>query len=228
MKKIIILFLPFIIWGCQKDFNSTVDVNLGNYEVLSVPTADSFGYVASDSLMTAAIALSNSNNVEAVTCNLFSPDGMQINIDPIQLFDNGNLSANGDAVKGDNIFSNKIPLSHYYAKGSYAIRFYVTDIYGNTKLAALHYFNYDNGQANVAPVISNLVAPDTVALGQQTTLIFLSVDAHDDNGANDIQSVFFNSYLPPDGHPSSANPFIMYDDGTNGDKVAGDGIYSVR
>lgn len=78
----------------------------------------------------------------------------------------------------------------------------------------------------VAPVISNLVAPDTVTIGGDTTKIFLSVTVSDENGLSDINSVYFNSYIPPDGHPSSANPIKMYDDGTHGDQKAGDGIYS--
>jgi hypothetical protein len=78
----------------------------------------------------------------------------------------------------------------------------------------------------VAPVISNLIAPDSVTIGNDSTKIFLSITVWDQNGLNDISSVFFNSYIPPDGHASSANPIKMYDDGTHGDKTAGDGIYS--
>ncbi len=77
-----------------------------------------------------------------------------------------------------------------------------------------------------APVISNLVAPDTVTVGSDTTEIFVSVFVSDNSGLSNISSVYFNSYIPPDGHPSSSNPIKLYDDGTHGDITAGDGTYS--
>ena len=51
----------------------------------------------------------------------------------------------------------------------------------------------------------------------------------------DVDSVYFNSYLPG-GNPSSGNPFSMFDNGLPfdpqnpvavGDAVAGDGIYTL-
>ncbi len=198
-----------------------------SYQVSGIKTPGQFVYNPGDSLVTISIALNSSVFVKSVSFVVYSPDQIQLNLDAVQMFDNGNITSNGDSVKGDNVFSNKFPLSHYYPKGTYQVDYYITDNSGTTKLAAINYFNFDNGQTNVAPVISNLAAPDTVSLGASTTPILLTVQVDDGNGLSDIQSVFFNSYLPPDGHPSSSNPFVMYDDGTNGDKVAGDGIYSL-
>ncbi len=227
MKKLFIILLPILLGGCQKDFNSIVDPQPENYQVTGIITANQFTYNPGDSLITTCIALNSSMNVKNVSFNIFSSDQIQLNAGPVQMFDNGNLAANGDSVKGDNIFSSKFPLSHYYPKGSYEIDYYVTDNSGNSKLPAVHFFTYDNGQANVAPVISSLVAPDTVSLSATTTPILLTVQVHDDNGLNDIQAVFFNSFIPPDDHPSSGNPWAMYDNGSNGDKAAGDGIFSL-
>lgn len=81
---------------------------------------------------------------------------------------------------------------------------------------------------NRPPVISNLIAPDTLRLATDTLRIGLSIRAIDYDGKEDIQNVFFNSFLP-DGSPSRSNPVYMYDDGNllvNGDMIAGDGIYS--
>ncbi len=86
---------------------------------------------------------------------------------------------------------------------------------------------YDPAQ-NVPPVISNLQAPDTLTVSTDTIKITLSVQVSDADGLSNIQSVFFNAFLPS-GAPSGGNPFGMFDDGNlllNGDITAGDGIYS--
>ena len=226
MKKILYIIIPFIFWGCQKDFNSVIDSPLINYQASKVPTADSVTYSPSDSLMVLSVGLYPSADIQSVSANVISPDQTQLNNQPVILYDDGNSSDYGDTISGDFVFSNKFPMSHSYQKGKYQVQFFVTDNSGQTNMVALHFFWFDNGQPNVAPVISNIVAPDTVTLGTSTTPLFLSVQVHDDNGLSDVKSVYFNSYLP-NGNASSGNPFKMYDDGSNGDKVAGDGIYSL-
>jgi hypothetical protein len=79
---------------------------------------------------------------------------------------------------------------------------------------------------NQPPVLSNLQAPDSVALESIQQFLLLQVEARDPNGQNDIRSVYFNS-TRPNGTPSSGNPFAMYDDGTNGDLQANDSTYSL-
>jgi len=79
---------------------------------------------------------------------------------------------------------------------------------------------------NQPPVLSNLQAPDTVALESIQQFLLLQVDVQDPNGSSDIRSVFFNT-TRPNGTPSSGNPFAMYDDGTNGDDIPDDGRYSL-
>lgn len=81
---------------------------------------------------------------------------------------------------------------------------------------------------NKPPVLSDLQAPDTVAVSTSTVLIALSVKVSDPDGLQDIAKVQFNSFKP-DGSPSSGNPFQMYDDGKSehGDATGGDSIYSL-
>ncbi len=193
MKKIILLLIPILLGGCKKDFNNIVETQPMSYQVVGVNTADQFTYVPSDSLMTANITLNSSVNVKNVSINVLNPDGTQLNNSSIELFDNGKIDQTGDSVKDDNTYSNKFPLSHYDTKGIYQIKYYVTDLSGNTKLAAVHSFIFDNGQANIAPVISKLVMPDSIALG--VSFIF-TVTASDSNGLNDISSVSFHCFRP--------------------------------
>ncbi|MEX1138947.1 MAG: choice-of-anchor X domain-containing protein [Bacteroidota bacterium] len=69
---------------------------------------------------------------------------------------------------------------------------------------------------NHPPVLSNLQAPDTVRISLQSFVI--SVQASDPDGAPDIASV---TRQTPSGLILNLN-----DSGTNGDAVAGDGIYT--
>jgi hypothetical protein len=71
-------------------------------------------------------------------------------------------------------------------------------------------------------------APDTIKRPSSDDKSFLltatTTDA-DDN--RDVKEVTFDTFKP-DGSASSGNPFQMYDDGTSGDVVAGDFIFSLR
>ena len=76
---------------------------------------------------------------------------------------------------------------------------------------------------NEDPVISNLIAPDSLIKNlPDVYLIYLT--ASDPQGLDDLDSVFF-TVERPDG-TSNGVTFYMFDDGENGgDPVAGDGIY---
>ena len=229
MKKILIIIIPFILWGCKRDFNSVIDTQPVNFQVTKINTASSFTYQPSDSLITISVEFNSSKDIISVYANVFDPGMNQINSSPIMLFDNGNIPDNGDTVKGDGIYSNKFPLSHYYAKGNYLIQYFVTDVLNNTSLAAYHSFTFDNGQTNVAPVISNLTMPDSTSFGTSFTF---SIKADDQNGLSDIVSVFYKLYRP-DGtlvvNSQGISEFPLSDNGdTNvtGDVTAHDGIFT--
>jgi len=214
MRKFGLLLIPLLFWGCDKTFENVIDVTQDNYQVTSVSPTGSFVYNPSDSLINIRINFTSDSEVSDVSFDMIASDGSLLNLSPVPLFDND-----------DNRFTNQFPMSEYYPNGIYDIKYYANGQTSSNALVAWGTFNYDNGQTNIAPIISNIVAPDTAVVGVDTT-IFVSVDVHDDNGLNDIDVVFFNSFLP-DSTPSSGNPFIMFDDGTNGDLVSGDGTYSL-
>jgi len=232
MKKyILLLVISFLIGGCQKKFNDIIDASItSNTQVKDVTTTNSFTYSASDSLLVVGISLTSSKDVQEVFCNVFDSDGAQLNSDPVQLLDNGNIKDNGDTTKGDLIYSNKFPLSHSSSQVNYQIKYYVTLVSNNANLVAAQTFRYYPGISNVAPVISNLVMPDSVSIGD--TFIF-TVAVSDSNGLSDVASVYFNVYRP-DGTALADNGstnFLMVDDGDFvhfGDATAGDGIYSYK
>jgi hypothetical protein len=225
MKKYLIFIIPLFIWGCSKTYNDVIDPGNTNYQVTNVTSFADTSYHTGDSAFTFSISLNTSSGINSVFMNLFDPDNNQLNSDPVILFDDGK-AIHGDLTANDNTYSNKYPFSQSFVNGKYSVKYYVVDINGPT-LAAVHNFNYNNNQADFPPVVSDLVAPDTVSLGTDTIKIFLTIKVSDANGLNDISLVFFNSFLP-NGNPSSQNPFDMRDNGDPfyGDAVAGDGIYS--
>jgi hypothetical protein len=79
---------------------------------------------------------------------------------------------------------------------------------------------------NDPPRLSEAVVPETVDRNTADPVL-LSVRVTDPQGASDIHRVYFNT-TKPNGAPSSGNPFLMTDDGTSGDAVAGDGVYSLQ
>jgi hypothetical protein len=83
-------------------------------------------------------------------------------------------------------------------------------------------------RGNRAPILSSLVTPDTIKLGNESQVVLLSVRADDPDGHTDITRVLFNSFKP-DNSASGSNPFTMYDDGltSHGDEKAGDGVFSL-
>ena len=89
---------------------------------------------------------------------------------------------------------------------------------------------------NSPPDIWNAQTPDSLQVPTTgTKKIVITVQVSDGQGLADVDSVFFNSYLP-NGQPSQGNPFLMYDNGlpyevndpqAAGDEQAGDGIYTL-
>jgi len=214
MRKLGLLIIPLLFWGCDKTFENVIDVTTENYQVTSVGPTGSIVYNPNDSLVTIRIIFTSGSEVSGVSFDMIASDGSLLNSSPVAMLDNNN-----------NRFTNQFPMSEYYPNGIYDIKYYSNEQNRSNAPVAWGSFEYNNGQTNIAPVLSNLVVPDTAIMGVDTT-IFVSVDVHDDNGLNDVEIVFFNSFLP-DSTPSSGNPFITFDDGTNGDLIAGDGTYSL-
>jgi len=81
---------------------------------------------------------------------------------------------------------------------------------------------------NSPPQVFDLVAPATISRSAPRNNYLLSIRASDPDSVcgDDIARVFFNSFLPS-GTPATNNPFLMRDDGKQGDVAAGDGRYSL-
>lgn len=66
------------------------------------------------------------NDIKEVYFIVYRPDGTTNNV-KTQLFDDGNISVNGDLVAGDGIFSRKIQVNEANTKGTYRFEFRAVD-----------------------------------------------------------------------------------------------------
>lgn len=217
MGKSILLLIPLLIWGCEQTYDNVVDTSTENYQVTSiVGVKDTVDLkVPGDSVLNLRMIFSPQSEVNKPYFSIFASDNSQLNSSPIEMIEVAN-----------NVFDNQYILTSEDPIGNYTIKFSVTGFDGINKQVATSNFFFNNGQDNVAPVISNtVIEPDTVVV-TETTAIFTSVEVEDSNGQSDILEVYFIVYRP-DG-TTNGNKIQLFDDGssTNGDVTAGDGIYS--
>lgn len=142
------------------------------------------------------------------------------------LQDNG---SDGDVLAGDGTYSVSLSSNIINQAGDYFFRIEAEDKAGNKSTANVVAIRgvFRNPQA---PVIANLVAPDTVQIIPNGVVkILMSIDVSDPQGLSDINFVRFRSFLPG-GNEATNSPFDLADDGNSsvtGDDVAGDGTYSI-
>lgn len=226
LTLLIIILCVLLLEGCEKDYSDVIEVENTSYQVVRVSLKSSFQYPI-DTMAIFRVELNSAQDINSLFYDIYSPAKIKINSVPFFLLDNGN-PANGDLTRNDDIFSGIFPLDSNQINGNYEVKFFVNDRLNRTNQVAVSYYDYNNGKANIAPVISNtIVDPDTVVV-TTTTLILTSVQVNDQNGLSDIEKVYFVVYRP-DG-TTNGNQNILFDDGNlsdHGDQTAGDGIYSL-
>jgi hypothetical protein len=220
MNKIVIfVFALFAFYGCEKDFDSVVKPDDNSYQVTAISAFTEFNYFPGDSTRPLVISFNSAANISNVRYDIFSPAGTKVNSAPINM-----------SKSGQNSFSGTLIMSRNFTNGNYTLKYYVTDLSGNTREAALHKFVYNNGSTNFSPVIANaLIEPDTVVVNQ-TTILTVTLEVSDADGLNDIELVYFIVYRP--NGTTSGNQNILSDNGIQSDiawdERAGDGVYSQK
>lgn len=226
MKKLLLLILLITVYcGCEKKFDTPLEPATAVYQVFQVATFDSFTHTLSDSLINPSIEFTSTSDIKRVWIEILSPENEKISSGTISLYDNGS-AATGDAVKGDNIFSTLVTMKSEFINGTYLITYFIEDKTGAVKKVASQTFVFDNGKANVAPVILSVSMPDTVEVPSAIAFI-IETSVSDSNGIKDIKEVYFATVRPD--QTSSGLRTSLYDDGNyteNGDASSGDGIYS--
>ena len=131
------------------------------------------------------------------------------------------------------LFAMEIDSSYGAGKdGDYTLKIFAEDRVGDKSANSSHSLYIHN----TAPLVWDAVVPDTMQLPSGGAVdAKITVRAKDRQSAADLDSVYFNAYLP-DGTPATNNPFPMFDNGLPydpndpqavGDEVAGDGVYSL-
>jgi len=226
MRKYSLIFIPLLFLGCEKTYDGVIDVTQNEYQVTSVAgIKDTVDLLKDpgDSLMNVRLIFSSGSQFNAAYFDVYASDNSKLNPSPVELF-----------PITDIIYQNEFILKRENPIGNYRVNFFVTGFDGKTNQVAVKSFYFNNGQDNVAPIISNTVIEPDTAVVTDTTIIFISVEAMDSNGVNDIEEVYFTVYRPDS--TTSGNKFALLDDGSccplppnnqpSGDLIASDGIFS--
>jgi hypothetical protein len=234
------LILALCVFGCQSNDNTPIDpFHLPPFIITLVVSPSSVNTdtinigpqrLPSDTLkITVSVTAQVSDpeglaNVKEVVVHVFKPASQDV-IQTAQLLGTGVVPA----AAGNETFSGLV--SFVIARSDIGdFKLEVTainkaEIASNSLSTSVAIF-----RLNDPPVLSDLLAPDTVSVSTSTVLLKLAVKATDPDGQSDIQKVIFNTFKP-DGSPSSGNPFQMFDDGNvngpSGDAVNGDGVFSL-
>ena len=80
---------------------------------------------------------------------------------------------------------------------------------------------------NSAGEIINIFMPDSLVLPEDVSYALVRAQVDDPDGLDDIAAVYFYSQKPNGEWANSGLPIHMVNDGTFGDEIAGDDIYSM-
>ncbi len=217
MNKISVYLLAVLfVSGCEKNFESVVEPADYNYQVIMVEPVDPFIYVPNNSTLL-KIKFNSTEFIKNVTLNIFNPTEEKLFDSPVKL-----------TLIDNNIYTFVLRMKDTDISGTYIVKYYVTDLSDKTTEAAVQKFDYNNGSANTAPVISEvLIEPDSIVV-TDTTFIRITAKITDEQGLKDIELAYFIVYRPDSS--TSGNQTILNDNGiineTSWDEVAGDGIFS--
>ena len=220
----IIIVIAAFFASCEKQDNSVIDPILTFPKILGTAITPST-YDTSDVNGIAWAKVTSDEPVQKVTVTVKNPLNEQVGV--YELKDNG---ISFDTTAGDGNYVGRIIFSMPTCRlvGTYQGGFLATNQSGLTSSIINTNFSVTNSHS-VKPVLSNLIAPDSIqrpSTGQ--TIIYLEIQANDPDGECDLASVYFNSFKP-DSTPSANNPFFMYDDGSQEhcDAAPGDLKYSL-
>jgi hypothetical protein len=241
LKHFLLLVIPAFVLGCQSNENTPVDpfhvppfVKSFTVSPTSINT-DTIN-VGQQRLPTDTLKITVSataqvsdpegiSNLKEVIVGVYKPASHSL-VKTAPILDNGVAP---DAIAGDGIFAGLVTFNIVRSDiGDFQVEVTALNKSNVTSNTLSSFVSVE--RLNRPPMLSDLVAPDSVSVSASIVLLQPTVRASDLDGQGDIQRVFFNSFKP-DGSPSSGNPFQMFDDGnaggTSGDQVSGDGIYSL-
>ena len=224
MKYLVLIMILLLgLSACDDVSDSVVDTRSVQTNLLEIRSPSKVTRLLSDVRVVVSAKYDNNEMIESVWMDIKSNDSRVTILENEEMTDDGN-SSNGDDVANDARYSKAFNLTTAEPSEIYSIVIYTRLNDGQVLKSGFRTLEYDNGLGNVAPVLSNLVMPESIKVGE---LFTFTVDAFDENGLVDITDVYFEFYRP-DG--SFRGKVSMHDDGDDifGDSQAFDGTYSFR
>ena len=155
-----------------------------------------------------------------VTIRIMSGGGVSILTDAMT--DNGEA---GDILPRDGQYFYGLTTNVFASEGLYRIEVSAEDADGHLSNTVIDTVDVVDDVLNLPPSVMNPIIPDS--LNEATSGdVFLSIEATDPQGNDDIDSVYFRVYLPYQPMPSYIAK--LFDDGTHGDENPNDGQLSFR
>ncbi len=225
MKRTITAILLFsFLLGCEGIKDEIVTNENTRYSIESITAPGYLSYSAGDSTLIVRAKFSSIENLKSIWGIVVSTNSKETIVPFFSMKDDGIVSGSGDQTAGDNTYSGKVLMSRTYSSGDYIIEIYTEDEKNTRLKSGFHNFSFENGQSNVAPVIANITAPDTVVVLDPQTVFLISVEVSDSNGYPDIKDVWYTVRRP--NGTTSGNKFLLLDNGTGGDLTPFDGVFS--
>ncbi len=223
IKKIItVLFVATLFLGCEEIPNDVIEIQTVDYVIENISAPSEVIFKENNILQTSMKV----NNFEDIKKVWFSIDTL-----------NGAFSISpniGMESNNNNLYVGKFEFHESVYPGTYEIKYYIKDNINvdgeNVRKVGSRLFDYKIEKGNIPPKIMEYNIYDNAVQGGY---IIVSVRAIDQNGPDDIKSVYFELFYPNGTQVTSSDSntqFLMFDNGnsTNGDLVANDGIFSSK
>ena len=242
LKKILFPFAVgfsfLFLSGCEKKYDTVID-SVGSAPIIS-GAKFSLTNINTDTMYVGQVQTSHDVfNIRATaSLKVILPDGKE-KIASVNYFlgdyqssiilSEGTLHDDGilpDLFSNDNIYSGYVAFQiQRVVAGDFILKMWSINQKGDE--STISFLPVHIGRFNHAPVISNLIAPDTLYIGNRLSL---TLQVSDSDGLSDVYKVGYLSLKPDGNYANSGNLIQMYDDGgeqpQSGDLVEGDGIYT--
>lgn len=238
----VVIFSFIFLSGCEKKYDAIVD-SAGSTPFIS-DAAFTLRKVYSDTMYNSE-GLKKPDDLLTirgiVSTKVVHPEGLsRIASVRFNLTENQTSSiVNEGILYDDGIFPDKNALDSLYTQ---LVEYQFGRVFVGTLTLSLWSVDKSGNQSNVIylpleilrrdnqkPILSDLQMDSLVVIGGIDHILNIYITATDLDGQSDIYEVYFNSFIPPKGMPSTGNPFFMYDDGDviHHDIIASDGVYSL-
>ena len=220
-KTSLLLLIALLMFGCDDNDNAVVETN----PVIKSIITPSYWNMKDSSRYSVEVVIDDPQGYDNIgTANLkISTSAGDLVFDG-QLYDDGAYfnTNSGDKIANDGIYTNTINIADITENpGAYNFIAAAEDIDGNTAQPVEISVIFDY---SARPLIHKLSAPDTIntIYGQQ----YFFATVYDSNGLGNIENVYFT--LEEEDKDGVLKTYYMYNDGTNGDAVSNDSIFTYR